>query len=170
MRLFFHDESRFGLHEAGTRRRLTACAVKPHQQILPRYEYYWLYAAVEPTTGESLVLEMPALDAKSVQAFLDEFSRTYPDSLNVLVWDGAPAHLSQALSVPDNVLLVRLPPYSPELNPIERLWQELRQKMGFVPAADLPTLKDTVAEQICRYTAPMLASLCGYAYLLNFAP
>lgn len=170
MRLFLQDESRFGLHEGGTRRRLTACGVKPHQQILPRYESFWLYAAVEPTTGESLLLEMPALDAKSVQAFLEEFSLTYPQTLNVLVWDGAPAHLSQALFVPENVLLVRLPPYSPELNPIERLWQDLRQKLDFLPAADLQTLKDALAQQICRYTAPMLASLCGYSYLLSLAP
>lgn len=170
MRLFLQDESRFGLHEGGTRRRLTACGVKPHQQILPRYEYFWLYAAVEPSTGESLLLEMPALDTKSVQAFLDEFSRSYPENLNVLVWDGAPAHLSHALLVPENVLVVRLPPYSPELNPIERLWQDLRQKLGFAPAADLQVLKDDLAEQIGRYTPSMLASLCGYDYLLNLAP
>lgn len=170
MRLFLQDESRLGLHEGGTRRRLTACGVKPHQQVLPRYEYFWLYAAVEPTSGDSLLLEMPALDAKSVQAFLEEFSRSYPESLNLLVWDGAPAHLSHALVVPANVLLVRLPAYSPELNPIERLWQDLRQRLGSTLAADLNALNATVAEQICRYTPPMLASLCGYAYLRNLAP
>jgi hypothetical protein len=59
-----------------------------------RYEYFWLYAAVEPCTGESLVLEMPGLDAHCFQAFLDEFAATYPDTLNVLVLDGAGAHIS----------------------------------------------------------------------------
>ncbi len=170
MRLFLQDESRFGLHEGSTRRRLSACGTRPHQQVLPRYESFWLYGAVEPATGESLFWEMPALDAQSVQAFLDEFSRTYSESLNVLVWDGAPAHLSHALEVPQNVLLVRLPPYSPELNPIERLWQDLRQKLGLALPPDLQALKDALAEQICRYTPQMLASLCGYEYLLNLAP
>jgi hypothetical protein len=70
---------------------------------------------------------MPALDTACYQAYLDELSLTYPDSLNLLVIDGAPAHTSGSLRVPDNVLLVRLPPYSPELNPIERVWQDLRK-------------------------------------------
>jgi hypothetical protein len=170
VRLFLQDESRFGLHERGTRRRLSACGTKPHQEILPRYASFWLYAAVEPTTGASLLLEMPALDGACVQAFLNAFSHTYPESLNVLVWDGAPAHIAKALQVPGNVLLVRLPPYSPELNPVERLWQDLRQKMGSVLPADLGALKDTLAEQICRSTPAMLASLCGYDYLLTLAP
>jgi hypothetical protein len=57
--------------------------------MLPRYEYLWFYGAVEPATGESFFLELPALDTKCFQAFLNEFSRAYPDTLNLLVLDGA---------------------------------------------------------------------------------
>lgn len=88
---------------------------------------YWLYGAVEPATGESLFLEMPALDAACFQAFLGGFSSAFPDSTNVLLIDGAPAHVAKRLRLPDSVILLRLPAYSPELNPVERLWQDLRK-------------------------------------------
>ena len=169
MRLFTEDESRFGLHEGTPRRRLTARGVKPQQSVWPRYEYTWLYAAVEPGTGESLMLEMPALDVPCVQAFLDEFAQSYPESLNVLLWDGAPAHIAAALVVPANVLLVRLPAYSPELNPVERLWEDLRAQLGPMLQPSLAALSEHLARILRTYTPEVLASLTGYPYLLQVA-
>jgi hypothetical protein len=87
---------------------------------------------------------MPALDATCYQAYLHEFSLAYPDSLNLLIGDGAPAHIAQSLRIPDNVLPVRLPPYSPELNPIERLWQDLRKWLGSELPASLAALKERI--------------------------
>lgn len=162
MRVFAEDESRLGLHETA-RRRLTARGVKPIQKMLPRYEYFWLYAAVEPATGDAFFLEMPALDAHCFQAFLDEFSAAYPESLNVLVLDGAGAHVAASLDVPANVIPMFLPPYSPELNPIERLWQDLKARMGRVLHPSLVAQKARAAEILCEYSAPELASLCAFA-------
>jgi len=161
------DETRLGLHESMTRRCLTAFGVKPLQPVLPRYEYFWLYGAVEPLTGEALFLEMPALDAACFQAYLDELSLAYPDTLNLLVIDGAPAHVAKRLQVPENVLLVRLPPYSPELNPIERLWQDLRKWLSSALPADLAALKERVATILRNYSNETLASITGYEYLRN---
>lgn len=131
-----------------------------------RYEYFWLYAAVEPATGESLVLEMPALDAHCFQAFLNEFAATYADTLNVLVIDGAGAHTSGALTIPENVLLVQLPPYCPELNPIERLWQDLKHRMGWALHENLAAQKASAAQILCDYSFADLASLCAFASVL----
>ena len=61
LRVFFQDESRLGLHLPQPR-RLTARGVKPLQPYAPLDEYYWLYAAVEPATGDAFWLEMPTLD------------------------------------------------------------------------------------------------------------
>jgi len=164
VRCFFQDETRLGLHESQTRRRITARGTKPIQLMLPRYEYLWFYGAVEPATGEALFLELPALDTPCFQAFLDEFSLAFPDSLNVLVLDGAPAHIAQALVVPDNVFLVRLPPYSPELNPIERVWLDLRKHLGDSLPTSLNALADTTAKILRDYTNEALASLTDYGY------
>lgn len=166
MRLFAEDESRLGLHE-GTRRRLTARGVKPLQRTLPRYEYFWLFAAVEPLGGASLELEMPALDVPCVQAFLDAFAACYPESLNLLLWDGAPAHIAHALVIPPNGVLIQLPAYSPELNPVERLWEDLRYRLGSELPSSLAALKEHAAELIRAYSPQQLASLCGYEYLLQ---
>jgi hypothetical protein len=132
--------------------------------MLPRYKYFWFYGAVEPASGESLFLELPTLDAVCFQVFLNEFSCAFPDSLNVLVLDGAPAHIAQALVVPDNVFLVRLPPYSPELNPIERVWLDIRKLLGDELPASLNALADTTAKIIRDYTHQALASLTDYGY------
>ena len=68
--------------------------------MLPRYKYLWMFGAAEPATGESFFLEMPALDSPCFQAFLNEFSSAYPDTMNVMVLDGAPAHIARALRIP----------------------------------------------------------------------
>lgn len=168
VRVFAQDESRLGLHETA-RRRLTARGVKPIQKMLPRYEYFWLYAAVEPGTGDAFFLEMPSLDAHCFQAFLDEFSAEYPRSLNVLVLDGAGAHIAAALDMPENILPVFLPPYSPELNPVERLWRDLKERMGSALHENLAAQKARASEILCRYSIPELASLCAFASVFAHA-
>ena len=165
VRLLMHDEARFGLHEGLTRRHITGPGVKHYQTILPRYDYFWSYAAVEPLTGESLFLELPALDSVCFQIFVNELSRAYPDTVNVLVVDGAPAHVAGCLEIPSNVLLFRLPPYCPELNPIERLWQDFRARLSVQLPADLDALADDAARVVRAYTPEALASLTGYDYL-----
>lgn len=135
--------------------------------MLPRYESYWLYGAVEPATGESLFLEMPALDSACFQVFLDELSSAFPDTTNVLLIDGAPAHVAKRLRVPDNVILLRLPAYSPELNPIERLWQDLRKWLGSTLPSSLDDLKQRVAATLRAYSPASLASITGFDYLLR---
>lgn len=167
IRLFVEDEARFGLHEGITRRFITAAGVKPHQLVLPRYEYTWLYGAAEPTTGESFFYEMPALDSACFQCFLDEFSRAFPKHMNVLVVDGAPAHVARSLVIPDNVVLFRLPPYAPELNPMERVWQDVRKRLSVDLPTGLEALVSDVTRVICEYTPSILASLTGYPYLLE---
>src|SRR5919204_2777818 len=84
VRVFCQDESRLGLH-LPVRRRLTGYGVKPLQVVEPLYEYYWLYAAVEPTTGEAFWWELPRLDADCFMVFLDQFARQYPQSLNIVL-------------------------------------------------------------------------------------
>lgn len=113
VRLWFEDETRIGL-KLPRYRRVTARGVRPVQLYQPLYEYYWLYGSVEPKTGESFYLEMPALDVDCFGVYLAELARRYSAHTNVVVLDGAPAHTGHALVVPENVVLLFLPPYSPE--------------------------------------------------------
>ena len=70
---------------------------------------------------------MPELNAAVVNLFLEQFSGEVPAGVHaVLIWDGAGFHTGKGLVVPGNVSLIQLPPYSPELNPVENLWHYLR--------------------------------------------
>ena len=92
-----------------------------------QYDYLWVIAAACPETGAATGIIMPHLDSDVINLFLGEFSRQLaPDVQAVLIWDQAGFHTSGSLEVPGNVSLVRLPAYSPELNPIENLWHYLR--------------------------------------------
>ena len=169
IRLFCQDESRIGLH-LPCYRRLTAFGTKPRQLVEPLYEYYWLYGAVEPTTGEAFYLEMPWLNSECFSIYLRELARHYSDSLCVVLLDNAPAHLARAVAVPENVVLLFLPPYSPELNPVERLWQDIKRRIDVFDKAvrsSLEGLKRQVAEIVRSYTSTEIASLTGYDYLLD---
>jgi len=166
--LFCQDESRLGLMPI-TRRRITLSGVKPIQQQRPAYQSYYLYGAVEPKTGDRFFLERESLDSDGFQDFLEAFSRRFSESINVLILDNGRFHKAKSLSIPDNVRLVFLPPYSPELNPVERLWQDLKSHLAFHLHENLSALRQRVREKLKTYTDEAVASMTGYEYLLDAA-
>jgi transposase len=86
--------------------------------------------ALNPATGELFALLLPDMTLESFQAFLDEFVRFVGEQTLVrLITDGAAAHRSTRLKVGEELTIEHLPPYSPELNPVERLFKELRQPL-----------------------------------------
>ena len=93
-------------------------------------EYRYVYGAVEPLTGESCFLVMPYCNTDCMNVFLEELSKTYPKDKIILVCDGAVWHQSESLVIPENIKLIFIPPYTPEMNPIEQIWKEIR-KRGF---------------------------------------
>ncbi len=119
---------RFGLLPVSSR-RITLPGIKPIANIDYTFENLYLYGAVEPITGESFFLEMPWLNSICFQLFIDKFAKTLPETLNILVLDNGRFHQAKSLQLPDNIVLLFLPLYSPELNPIERLWQDIKAKL-----------------------------------------
>lgn len=91
-------------------------------------EYRYAYGAVEPKTGDSFFLVMPSCDTECMNVFLRELSKAFPDDIIILACDGARWHKSNALKIPSNIEIVFIPPYTPEMNPIEQIWEELREK------------------------------------------
>ena len=86
-----------------------------------------MFGAACPQTGQTAGLLAPCLNTDSVNAFFREFEKEVSPNVHVvMVWDQAGFHTSKMVNVPDNVTIVPLPPYSPQLNPIEKLWQYLR--------------------------------------------
>ena len=94
-----------------------------------RYDWAYVYAAVRPATGEDVCLVMPEVSTGAMSAFLAAFAQALPAGRHAaLVLDRAGWHGARALVVPPTITLVPLPPYSPELNPVERVWLYLRER------------------------------------------
>jgi transposase len=124
--IFHQDEARFG--QQGTLTRVWAPkGSRPSAVKQTEYEYLWIVGAVCAETGQAEAILAPNLNTDVMNAFLREFSRSLAADVHaVLIWDGAGFHRSGKLQVPANVSLIELPPYSPQLNPIENLWHYLR--------------------------------------------
>ena len=91
-------------------------------------EYTYAYGAVSIEDGQFDSLILPQVNTICMQIFLDEIACRYPDDRIVMVMDGAGWHKSRGLKLPANMRMMVLPPYSPELNPVENIWEELREK------------------------------------------
>jgi transposase len=88
----------------------------------------WIFGAINPNNGKYFGLILPKLDGTNMQIFLDEFSKTVNKNEHVImVLDGSRTHTTKALNIPENITFHFLPPYSPQLNPIERLWGYLKR-------------------------------------------
>ena len=124
----FADEARFGRMNR-PRPCWAPLGVRPKVASQLIREYIYLYGAVAPKEGTCVYLIMPTSDTACFQAFLNVLSRKYARQDILLVLDGAPNHRSAQLAVPNNVTLFFLPPYAPELNPKENLWEEIREKI-----------------------------------------
>ena len=149
------------------RRRLTAQGVQPVGAVQHVFEWFYVYGAVEPTTGERFFLELPYLNAESFQLFVNTFAAAFPDSLNLLLLDNSGAHTARGLTLPANVRLVFLPPYGPELNPIERVWRDLKDALAWLHFLTLDGQQDYVATLLQAYEAATLRALTGYTYLVE---
>ena len=125
--MWFEDEARFG--QQGTLTHVWAPrGSRPAAPKQVGYSNLQVLTAVCPQTGRAEGLVAEKLDAGMTQLFLDQLAATIPRGTHVvLVWDGAGWHTASAVVPPGNVTLVRLPPYSPELNPVERLWHYIRE-------------------------------------------
>jgi transposase len=166
IRVFSQDESRFGLLTV-RRRRLTAHGVQPVGVVQHTFEWFYVYGAVAPTTGERFFLELPYLNADAFQIFVDAFAQAFPDSLNLLLLDNSGAHTAQRLQWPENVRYIRLPPYCPELNPIERVWRDLKDDLAWLHFPNLDAQQLYVGDLLQAYDASTLQALTAYAYLVE---
>lgn len=166
IRYFTQDESRFGLHTL-MGRLITACGIKPIGLWQWLFKAFWLYGAVEPATGTSFFLQFSHVDTQCYQRFLDEFSKAYPNSLNILQVDNGRFHTSKYLVVPENVVLLFQPPYSPELNPIERLWEYLKSDLKWASFKTLAQLQSKVDQLLAKLTPQVIASITGYSFILD---
>ena len=167
VRLMFQDEAGFGRIN-----KPTYCWCFPgHRPSVPCHhirEYRYVYGAVEPLTGENCFLILPYSNTECMNIFLNELSIKYNDDRIILVCDGAAWHKSKTLVIPENISLIFLPPATPEMNPIEQIWKEIR-KLGFKNEVfrTLEKVVDRLCDVICSLTKSTIQSITGREWILS---
>ncbi len=140
----FQDEGRFGL--LGTPRRCWAPrGIRPVVGARLQRKYLYAFAAVSPHDGVLDSLILPWVNAETMSLFLATVAERHDDEFIVMVMDQAGWHIAASLQIPSNMRIVLLPPYSPELNPAEHLWEALREDwFGNTVFHDLDAVEDAL--------------------------
>jgi transposase len=148
-RVWAFDEGRFGLR-VGLRKRWCPCGIRPPWLVHDRYEWLWLYAAVEPATGQSVFLLLPRVTKEWFARFLAAFAQEVRGERVGLVLDGSGSHRA-AIPWPEQLVPLPLPRYSPELNPAEQLFRVLRPKLSNRIFETVAELEAAITEHLRPY-------------------
>ena len=165
----FQDEARFGRIN-DVRRCWAPKPMRPLCQAMLTHEYTYAYAAVEAKSGELDSLILPHVNTECMQLFLNEVGARHPHDKIVMVLDGVGWHVSKLLKPPPNMKLLPLPPYAPELNPVEHVWDEVREKHFHNRVFDsLDALEDQleVALRTFEGNAPMVKSIVAWEWIVS---
>lgn len=155
LEIWFQDEARIG--QKGTLTRIWAKkGSRPRAPRDTRYEWAYLFGAVCPERAAGAALVLPYVSADAMNLHLEEIGRNVaPGAHAVLVLDGAGWHSPPALQPPDNVSLLYLPPYAPELNPVENVWEYLR---GNNLSLRIYQAYDAIVEACCKAWNDLIAT------------
>jgi transposase len=146
---------------------LTARGVKPICPFHQVFQSLYLFGAFSPVTGDNFMLEMPNCNAASFQIFLDEFSSQKPDEFKIMVLDNGAFHKAKSLNIPENIMLLFLPPYSPELNPAEKIWAKLKRTFTNRLFHSLDALSDFICEATKTISTGLVKSTCAFSYIFE---
>jgi transposase len=168
LQLWFEDEAREG-QKGRAGHRWFHRGQRPPGRCDKRFQSTYIFGAVRPTTDDAFALVLPDANAATMDLFLAEFAKTLPETAHVaLVVDQAGWHDVKALHVPDNITLIPLPPYSPELNPVERIWLYLRERfLSFRLHQDFDAIVDALCQawNALRQEAGRLSTLTNYPWI-----
>ena len=138
---------------------MTAKGVKPICTYQNIFKSTYVFGAFSPLNGDSLVMELPQCNGETFQIFLKELSS------KVIVLDNGAFHKGKSLEIPKNIALVFLPPYSPELNPAELVWLNMKRKLTnkiFKTMDDLKLELNQIVKTMITET--FVKNLCGFSY------
>ena len=112
-------------------------------------------------------MNLVPIDTACFEKFLELFSQTYPNEIHIIQLDNGRAHLGLDLSIPDNIILLFQPPYCPEVNPIERLWKEIKKILKNKVFDRLDFLRKKLANILTEFSQKDIASITGYDFILE---
>jgi transposase len=168
----FQDEARFG-RMSRARRCWAPAKCRPVMSTGYEREFTYVYGAVSPREGDFDYRACEKMNTEEMGSFLLQISQKYPDEFILMIVDGASSHKAKALQIPENIHLIPLPPYSPQLNPQENVWDELREKN--FPNRVFPSM-EAVREQLTKGLAAFaqntaaVISLTAWPWIIDVLP
>ena len=165
--MWVQDEARYGLHTV--RRRCWGLrgvrVVKPVQQ---KYEWGYVYGALDVVAGDAEFCFLPSVSLELTHIFLKQIADADPEAEHVIIWDQAGFHHAEGdPRLPERIHLLPLPPYIPELNPTEKLWDIIKDHISnrvFETLDDIEAVMGNALRPYWSSTAPVL-SLVGDGWL-----
>jgi len=151
VKIWVEDEGRFGLHSF-TRRVWTLRGVKPVVPVHQRYQWFYVFAALECTQGELQAAYWDGVNLDITRSFLEQVAASAPEAEHIMIYDGAGFHLDPGVhSLPPHMHVIELPPYSPELNPVEGFWDLLRDEVCNQAFDTVEQLQERLVPALARY-------------------
>lgn len=131
-------------------------------------EYRYAYGAVEPLTSDGYFLVMPYCNTVCMNIFLKKLSERFSNVIILLCCDGAAWHKSGGLELPENIILFHTPPYTPEMNPIEQIWKEIRKRSFRNEVfATLEKVVDRLCDTICSLSNNAISCITGRDWIVK---
>ena len=160
VRLMFQDEAGFGRISKPSHCWCPS-GIRPSVPCHQVREYQYAYGAVDPVAGDSHFLVLPKANTVCMGIFLKSLSEAYPEDTILLVADRATWHTTTKLDIPENIRLAFIPPATPEMNPIEQVWKEIRTR-GFKNQIfkTLNHVVDRLCDVICSLSNDVISSIC----------
>lgn len=167
--MFFSDEMRYGLI-SNFRRSWSKVGERTIIDSQKSFDNRYLFSAVSPLSGDSFHLtSIDGFDSEAAHTFLLELKKQYSDTLVILVWDNAPCHRPKVHREIPGLIVLFLPPYSPELNPAERFFEELRKATANHIFATIEEQEKAIEEKLNRLADDIgaMKQLLGYEWILK---
>ena len=163
----FQDESRFGRINDVKR---CWCFLNKRPNVAKQIirEYVYIYGAFNPITGNCDMVILPYMTKETMNCFLEILSQRHPKELILLICDGASNHKESALKIPDNIIIEKLPARSPQLNPSENMWDEIKEKFFYNQIfKSMKSLTNRICKAILYYeeNTEIVKSITGWKWI-----
>ncbi|WP_438710023.1 IS630 family transposase [Aquimarina muelleri] len=162
--IYCQDESRFGLITK-QKRVLTLKGIKPIGKYKHSYKYFWLWGSFSPITGDAHYMISDGVSKAAFIAYLQDLSLYKPKELKIVIIDNAAFHSTKNIQLPENIILLPIPPYSPELNPAEKMWQHFKDKIAMKMYKSINDLEIKITELLSETTKQQTKSITSFEYV-----
>jgi len=146
---------------------LTARGVKPIVKYQHRFANTYLFGAYSPIDGDSFVYEIEHISKSIFQQYLTTLSAHRPNEFKIVVMDNAGFHSVKDWVVPNNIYLLAIPPYSPELNPCEKVWQYIKDRFRNNSYENMNQLKEWLYKQVNKMTKEIIKNITHHKEYLK---